>query len=68
MVPCPHSEFCPLYPRLRGGSQYWRDEYCEDDIRYTACARFKLLQDEQLVPATLMPNGTDLEDIWWANK
>ena len=54
---CPHSESCPLYPQFSLDTllKYWKTSYCEAD--YARCARYKLSQQGEPVPLTLLPSG-----------
>lgn len=58
---CPHSETCALYPKLTTSLTVWKIAFCNSE-KHTTCARYLLSQQGKPVPATLLPNGRNLEE------
>lgn len=59
---CPRTLGCPMYPLFKTKSflNSVREMYCEAD--YARCVRFIRASAGETVPASLMPNGKDLND------
>ena len=60
---CPHASDCPLFERFRVSSalRIWQVFFC--DARYLDCKRYEAMRDGRPIPATLLPDGSDLEEI-----
>lgn len=54
---CPLKEQCPLLGNDQPLTTVWLLSYCDTRKKYSNCARFKLANEGQEVPSTLMPNG-----------
>ena len=59
---CPHTEDCPLFPKLTMTLEVWRFSFCDSDERYPSCARYQITLKGKTAPLTLLPNGKDLAD------
>lgn len=57
VMPCTHAESCPLFPRLKGSLEGWRASYCDDEVGWRACERYKWSLKGRTVPLSLLPNG-----------
>lgn len=60
---CPYCAGCPLYPKFKSQNflNTFKALYCEADFR--GCERYKLRTSGVPVPATLMPNGKNIDDF-----
>ncbi|MDN5749417.1 MAG: hypothetical protein L0H64_13015 [Pseudonocardia sp.] len=58
---CSHAESCPQFPLLKASLRGWRDYYCDDEIRWRECARYRMSLAGRPVPITLLPNGKDAQ-------
>jgi len=58
---CSHTDDCELYPQISLSSalKVWQVFYCEGD--YEKCVRYQTAAEGRPVPATLLPNGKELE-------
>jgi len=57
---CTHSSQCDLYVQFAAepALALWKKRYCNS--KYNQCARYQCAARNQLVPMTLLPNGTQL--------
>lgn len=58
---CPHSESCPLFPRLQASLAGWRRNYCDTADTWQTCARYDRSLSGKSVPLTLLPNGHEIQ-------
>lgn len=58
---CPIRQRCPLFAlfRMSASLRVWQEDYCVSVP--AACARYQLAATGAPVPATLLPNGKDLD-------
>ena len=55
---CPHTEQCPLFPKLILTLSILKKRYCDAD--YSDCIRYQMSCEGKTVPPTLLPNGREL--------
>ncbi|BDG01194.1 hypothetical protein [Anaeromyxobacter oryzae] len=57
---CSHVSTCELFPKfgLRGSLRVWQVFYCLGN--FEGCARYRLSCEGRAVPASLLPNGREL--------
>ncbi len=55
---CPNKHTCPLFPKLKVMSNFWKRLYCEG--RFQKCERYKRLSRGEQVPWHMLPNGEKL--------
>ena len=58
---CVRIEQCPLFKELRSTADTWKLVYCQDESQWQECARYVRFLQGKVVPATLLPNGRDLQ-------
>jgi hypothetical protein len=54
---CSHADSCPLFPLLNASLASWRTSYCDDEVAWHDCARYKRSLQGRPVPLALLPNG-----------